>query len=100
MGYFRILLHGDGIRVEGEDPSRPIVGFYTTRMVRATSEVEARQKAIEAVRLQWTTGAEAKSNKGGAPSLKVEEASPAKFLQGLLFRDTGHTFYPEDEHVV
>jgi hypothetical protein len=100
MGYFRVLLHGDGIRVEGETASRPIVGFYTTRMVRATSEVEARRKAIEVVRQQWATGAEAKSNLGSAPSLKVEEISPAKLLQGLLFRNTGYTFYPEDENVV
>jgi hypothetical protein len=100
MGYFRVLLHGEGIRVEGEPASRPIVGFYTTRMVRATSEGEARRKAVEAVRLQWATGTEAKSNLGGAPSLKVEEISPAKLLQGLLFRNTGHTFYLKDENVV
>jgi hypothetical protein len=100
MGYFRVLLHGSGIRVEGGELSRPIIGFYTTRMVRAASEGEAQVIAMESVRMQWATGAEAKCNQGDAPALKVEEVSPAKLLQGLLFRNKGHSFYSEDDHVI
>lgn len=33
---------------------------------------------------------------GGVLTLHAEEVAPVRFLQGLLFRNTGHTFYSED----
>jgi hypothetical protein len=100
MGYYRVQIHGTGIRIAGEEKSRPIIGFYTTRIVRANYEDDARAKAIASVRDQWASGAEAKYYNCGSPTLHVEEVVPARFLQGLLFRNTGHTFYLEDEHAI
>lgn len=95
MGYFRVMLHGDGILCETDD-SPTIIGFYTTRIVRAPSEEEAKVKATALVRNQWTTGAEAKWNRGSLPLLTVETTEPISLWMALFFRNKGHTFYSDE----
>ena len=75
----------------------PIVGFYTTRIVRAASPEAAAKVAARRVSSQWTDDPTyAGSNVGSPPILSVEWVKNDTFLGSLLFRATGHTFYPAD----
>ena len=95
MPYFRVQLHGTGICIDGVGGAPPIVGFYTTRIVRAESQEDAVEVAAQAVTTQWITGAGyAKNNRGTPPMLSVEWVRNDTFLGSLLFRGVGHTFYP------
>ena len=97
MAYFRIMLHGDGILCRVND-SPPIIGFYTTRIVRAPASDVAKIKALEMVRANWETGHEGKWNHGAAPHISVESVSSASFLAYLLHRNRGHSFYSNEEN--
>ena len=77
---------------------RPIVAFYTTRIVRAESREAAANAAVRAVTAQWSSGsAYAKNNRGSLPRLSVEWVKDDTILGSLLFRGSGHTFYPADQ---
>ncbi len=78
----------------GED----IIGFYTTRLVRASNEDEAIQRACDNVKAQWATGIYASSNKGAIPALSLEWAKRTSFLDVFFFRATGHCFYVADKN--
>src|SRR5437867_258919 len=93
MPYYRVMLHASGIRVPVAGSVRPIIGFYTTRLVRAASEAQAAHKATENVSAQWATPEYSQTNLGGPPELIVESVSRATFLDSLRFRGTGHSFY-------
>lgn len=85
---------GTGVLVPHEDSADPIVGFYTTRRVWATSpalaEVEAKQLVLD----EWTSGQYAQANKGAVPVLNVESIRQVGLLQGLFTkRPTGYAFY-------
>jgi hypothetical protein len=60
MPYYRVTLEGSGIRVEDADGGPPIIGFFTTRAVRAHSVEEAEQMAKANVTSdyvqKWTVG--------------------------------------------
>ncbi len=97
MPYFRVQLHGTGICLVGSDSEPPIVGFYTTRIVRAESREAAATAAARSVTAQWGSGtAYAKNNRGSLPMLSVEWAKDDTFIGSLRFRGTGHTFYSAD----
>jgi len=97
MPYFRVQLHGTGIRLAGAGSEPPIVGFYTTRIVRAASPAAAAEAAARTVSAQWADNTTyAKSNVGSSPKLSVEWVKNDTFLSSLLFRGTGHSFYPAD----
>jgi hypothetical protein len=97
MPYFRVQLHGTGICLFGSGSEPPIVGFYTTRIVRAESREAAATVAARSVTAQWGNGtAYAKNNRSSLPMLSVEWVKDDTFLGSLLFRGTGHTFYPAD----
>ena len=97
MPYFRVQLHGTGIYLVGAGSEPPIVGFYTTRIVRAESREAAARAASRSVTAQWSNGAAyAKNNRDSLPVLSVEWVKDDTFLGRLLFRGTGHTFYSAD----
>lgn len=97
MPYFRVQLHGTGICLVSADGEPPIVGFYTTRIVRAESREAAATAAARSVTARWGNGtAYAKNNRGSLPSLSVEWVKEDTFLGSLRFRGAGHTFYPAD----
>jgi len=97
MPYFRVQLQGTGIRLAGAGSEPPIVGFYTTRIVRAASPAQAAEAAARTVSAQWADNtAYARSNAGSPPKLSVEWVKDDTFLGSLLFRGTGHAFYPAE----
>lgn len=77
----------------------PIIGFFTTRLVKARTVDEAEDKAKKIVLTDWTVGEYASVNQGGTPTLKVDAVYFASWWHSLRFKNTGHIFYTESEHV-
>ena len=97
MAYFRVQLHGTGICLDGADGAPPIIGFYTTRIVRAASQEEAAKATAHSVTEQWSTDpGYSKNNRGTLPTLSVEWVRNDTFFGSLFFRGVGHTFYPAE----
>ena len=91
---FRVQLHGTGILVDGEADQPPIVGFYTTRSVKARSPEDAVRVASQLVTAQWSEdGAYAERNRASLPQLSAEWVRPDNFLSRIFFRATGYCFY-------
>ena len=75
----------------------PIIGFYTTRIVRAASQEEAAKATAHSVTEQWSTDpGYSKNNRGTLPTLSVEWVRNDTFFGSLFFRGVGHTFYPAE----
>lgn len=94
------MLHGTGIRVPSQDSEQDMIGFYTTRLVRAPTEEIAVQKACGVVKTQWTTGSYAHSNKGPLPELSLEWVRRTSLLDLFFFKATGYTFYFADDNAI
>jgi len=98
MPYYRVILNGAGILMSIENASAPgAVGFFTTRVVRASTESSAIKKAEEDVLLQWTSGPWAEANKGAIPKLTVEDVRRVGLKQALLSPKAGHSFYAAEK---
>lgn len=97
MPYFQVLLHGDGVRISGEDPKWDIVGFYTTRTVRAVDKKKAIEAACASVQKEWLKREYVANNSGGPPILTVESIEPSTVWAWLRARNMGHSFYGPDE---
>jgi hypothetical protein len=97
MPYYRVMLHGTGIRVPSQEVGREIIGFYTTRLVLAPTEGEAVTRAHGKVMSQWSSGNYARSNKGQLPELSTQWVERTSFLDLFFFKATGHTFYAADD---
>lgn len=95
MPYFRVRVEGTGISVPMGDST--MVGFFTTRAVRAQSREEAVDKARSMIIAAWTTGKYAAWNKGAAPTIEVEDVWRSPWFQNILFKNDGHVFYPDEE---
>lgn len=93
MPFFKVMLHGTGISLETDKLVGTIIGFYTTRLVRAKTEGDAKIKAKSDVEAEWASGAYAKSNKGLAPQISVESVVRTGLFQWLRFNNSGHSFY-------
>ncbi|MBE7366208.1 hypothetical protein [Ramlibacter pallidus] len=100
MPYYRVMLHGTGIRVPSEGSGEDIIGFYTTRLVRASSEAEAERNACRNVETQWTTEEYAGRSLDGPPELSTEWVRRTSFLDVFFFKATGHAFYFRDADAV
>lgn len=90
MPRFRVLIHVDSISIPGE--GRPLVGFFTTRIVTASDEQGAQVAAADVVRAELQT--EHPGPGTAAPHIVVEECERLGYLQGLFARGTGRAFYP------
>ena len=97
MPYFRVMMHGMGIRIPDQDGSDPIVGFFTTRLVRAVSTEAAGHKAEAMLLAEWKSPPYVDSNKGDTPRITIEQVNETGFLDSLRFKNTGHTFYTEED---
>jgi hypothetical protein len=97
MPYYRVMLHGTGIRLDDPAGQCKAIGFYTTRIVRATNDEDASARATDVVTRQWAEPEYARSNVGSAPRLSIESVMKSSLLERLRFRGTGHTFYRGDE---
>ena len=98
MPYFQVLLAGSGLSYAFEDEEDAVVGFFTTRIVRAKTLADAQHLAKELVLTEWRAGGKyAVCNRGGVPSLVVEESFPIGFLRGIFGRSRmGYAFYRQD----
>ncbi len=97
MPYFSVMMQGQGIKIISADGSDPIVGFFTTRMVQASSSVEAERKAKEMVTGEWTSGIYAKANKGTLPNVIIESVSQTTLPKYLKFKNKGYSFYCRED---
>ena len=100
MPYFQVRLEGSGVSVPVEGEADPIIGFFTTRVVRADDEERALALAREVVLADWRGGGEfAQQNQGTLPVLSADDpVSHLGFLRGLFGRRrTGYAFYRYNE---
>ncbi len=96
MPYFRVMLHGHGINFQIEGEPHPVVGFYCTRLIKASTVDEAVLKTKEMVIHQWASPEYTAINKGDLPTLEVDSVEEASFFSSLTFKNSGHVFYPDD----
>jgi hypothetical protein len=96
MPFFRVMLSGTGISLPCEDGSAPIVGFYTTCDVHASSLEQATKEATDLVLKQWLPGGSyAAANQGAVPTVTLDKSWRVNFLWGLFGRkSSGYVFYP------
>jgi hypothetical protein len=97
MSYFKVILSGRGIDLPFDGAS--VVGFFTTRLVRAADLPTAESQAIELVLSEWRPGGTyAGTNRGSLPALTIEQSFSVGFLAGVFGRKpSGYSFYrPED----
>jgi hypothetical protein len=99
MPYFKVMLHGTGIYIQTEKPLETIIGFYTTRLVRAKTDADAITKAKANVETEWVSGKYSKSNNGIAPQLSVESVFRSGLFEWLRFNNSGHSFYLSERRV-
>lgn len=99
MPYFKVRLSGAGISYAFDDGSDPVIGFFTTRVVRAADLGQAHAAATKLVLSEWLPGGRyAADNAGSPPTLSIDEAWPIGFLFGLFgSRPGGYSFYRYDD---
>ena len=99
MSYFKVTLSGSGIEYPFEDASAPVIGFITTRVVRASNLGHAQLLAKELVLSEWQAGGTyAAANRGHVPSLAVEQSFPIGRFAGIFGRKpAGYSFYQLDD---
>ena len=95
MPFFSVLIHGQGINIPATDGAETIIGFYTTRVVRASGLKDAETKAVTSVRKEWQRPPLLGQNQGEAPLLEVEKVFSATLLKALVTRNKGFTFYSQ-----
>src|SRR5690606_3732363 len=97
MPYFKVILSGRGIDLPFDGAS--VVGFFTTRVVRAADLPAAESQAMELVLSEWRPGGTyADTNRGSLPALAVEQSIPLGLLVGVFRRKpSGYSFYRHEE---
>lgn len=97
MPYFKVILSGREIDFPFDDISA--VGFFTTRLVRATDLAAAEQQAKDLVLSEWRlSGAYASANRGSVPALSIEKSFPVSFLAGMFGRKpSGYALYRHED---
>jgi hypothetical protein len=94
---YAVRVEANGIEIQGEDPKRPIVGFFATRMVRAQTSEEAERLVAEMIIADWSRGEWALVNRGSIPILSVDEVWVVSLWRWLWFKNRGHVFFPRDD---
>jgi hypothetical protein len=96
MPFFRVVLHGTGIRFMIAGSAKPAIGFYTSRRVRAGSAEEAIAKARRSVSALWTREDYVRANSGDLPFLSTDAIEQVTFWEAWRIPNAGHTFYDEE----
>lgn len=93
MPQFVVVMEGTGIKVPSVP--EPIVGFLTTRKVKAVDQDEAIKKARNVVLQDWTDGEYQASNIGALPDLQIDSVRRLGLIEGVFSRvpNSGYTFY-------
>ena len=94
MPRFAIQLEGSGIELRGDGSEAPIRGFFVNRVVDARDSAEAVNKATAAVQEEWASGRFA--NHKMSPRLSVSRVQTLGFWAGLIARNSGYIFHPDD----
>ena len=96
MSYFKVVLSGTGIKVPSVP--EPIIGFYTTRCVKASDAELAIEIAKKSILEEWKDGEYKDSNIGQLPNLEAEEVQKIGFLSRMFSQNPnrGYTFYSQD----
>jgi len=92
MPFYQVMLSGRGINLPIEGSSEPAIGFFITRIVRASTFADAEHAAKQVIGSEWQSPRFA-SNQGGQPSLTLESSSPVGLLKGLFSRPIGYSFF-------
>lgn len=97
MSYFKVILSGRGIDLPFDGAS--VVGFFTTKVVRAADLRAAEAHAIELVLSEWRPGGTyAATNRGSLPALAVEQSFPLGLLAGIVGgKPSGYSFYRHED---
>jgi hypothetical protein len=96
MPFFKVTLCGEGIAYQFSDGSKAI-GFFTTRLVRASNREGAGEVAKQLILHEWVNGVLARNNTGLAPALRVEDTQAVNFFKAIVGRKpTGYSFYSKD----
>jgi hypothetical protein len=96
MPYFRVMLHGEGIDLLVEGSTEPAIGFYITRIIRASSPDEATERVRSVIAHEWAMEPYKSSNRGLSPRLTMESVSEATFFDWLTFKKPGYSLYSND----
>ena len=92
MAFYKVIVHGTGISVPS-DAGSPLIGFYTTRAVRAGSAEEAVVKAKASVAALWSSQEYAEKNAGEPPTLETEAVAEISRWAAFKIPNKGHVFY-------
>ena len=96
MPLFRVLVHGHGIHIPATAESEAIIGFYASRVVRASNPTSAEKEALSRLRGEWARPPLSMHNKGAAPDFIVEQVSLLTFFHALRTSSKGFTFYSQE----
>ena len=96
MTNFEVMLSGKGIFLPFEGTTDIAIGFYVSRIVRASNQTEAEKTAKEMVLAEWRSDRFA-LNRGAQPSLAVESVARIGMLRSFLRKQPGYSFYSEEE---
>ena len=96
MSYFSVLIVGTGIKIPSVPD--PMIGFATTRCVRALDEESAVEIAKKSILKEWKDGEYKQSNIGPLPTLETEEVRKIGLLSRLFskYPNKGYTFYSSE----
>jgi hypothetical protein len=95
--YFSVLLHGCGICIR-KGKNKPIVGFFTTRIVCAPDTNTAIEAAIAQAEEEWSRSGYERINQGEKPVFEVDQISELGFWSHLFAkRPHGFTLYSDSD---
>ena len=95
MAFYQVLVEGSNLRIPGASSGEELAGFFTNRVVYATTPLSAGNKALEMIRQEWQ--APEYSSKRGAQDLvlTVSEVGSATLLGWARAPNRGFTFFAE-----
>jgi hypothetical protein len=96
MPFYSVLIEGKNLRIPADKDGPGIAGFFTTRIVHATSHVGAEDEALRSVRNGWEKP-EDKSQPGAEDlALAVSKTDKSGLLEWFRAPNKGHTFFSEE----
>jgi hypothetical protein len=94
------MFHGSEFEVPSSEPGmNPVIGFYTTRVVVAKNEQEAREKAVEELLKEDYVQNFIKitrTNSTKVPMVEIEKIQKLSWLQNRLQKHAGFTLYQNE----
>jgi len=94
------MYHGSEFEVPSSEPGmNPVIGFYTTRVVVAKNEQEAREKAVEELLKEDHVQNFIKitrTNSTKVPMIEVEKIKELFWFQNRMQKYAGFTLYQNE----